>query len=298
MPSQAAADLLEEHRDRFCRPQKQDCVDLGDVDALVEDIAREDRGQLATNEPGHKLVAHRLGRLAGHRNRRQTPLVEVPSHVLRVLDGCAEPERSHAAGLGDDAVELAQDELGTNVVARIERAEIGCLVAPCFPANARQVGGVGHPEVLERGQELAVERMPETHVKGGATVGPTSDVEPVGSFRCCGEREENAGLEVIEQAPVRRRFRVVELVDDHHVEHARVELRGIVRVQRLDRSEHVAAELRPMAADEELAKRSVAQRLAERAARLAEDALSMRDEQKCGVFPVPVGATTRLRHES
>ena len=46
-PAQAPAKLLEEDGRALGRSQKQDRVDLGNVDALVEDVDREDRPNLA-----------------------------------------------------------------------------------------------------------------------------------------------------------------------------------------------------------------------------------------------------------
>ena len=54
--TQAAPDLLEKHGDRLGRPQEKDRVDLGNVDALVEHVTREDGAELTALEPSDLLV--------------------------------------------------------------------------------------------------------------------------------------------------------------------------------------------------------------------------------------------------
>ena len=56
-PPQAATELLQEHGRALGRAQEQDRVDLGNVDAFVEDVDREDRSNLAAPKLTHGLEA-------------------------------------------------------------------------------------------------------------------------------------------------------------------------------------------------------------------------------------------------
>ncbi len=60
MATEPAADLLEEHRGRLGGAQQEDRVAVGDVNALVEDVAGEDRADLPRPEPVDLFLAHRL----------------------------------------------------------------------------------------------------------------------------------------------------------------------------------------------------------------------------------------------
>jgi hypothetical protein len=83
-------------------------------------------------------------------------------------------------------------------------------------------------------------------------------------------------------AAVRRRGRVVELVDDDDVEVARIEVGEPGGAEALDRREHVIEAARTLTADPALAEGWVAQRVAEGREALFEDLLAVGHEQQAG----------------
>ena len=106
--AQAAAELLQEDGRALGGTQEEHGVDLGDVDALVEEVDREDAVDLAA----------RSIRSAGSRwsaaGRAETATAGMPAprealgHVVGVRDADAEAERAHAQRVGDVVAQRAQ----------------------------------------------------------------------------------------------------------------------------------------------------------------------------------------------
>jgi len=127
---------------------------------------------------------------------------------------------------------------------------------------------------------LLVDRVPEPELRRDPAVEPVEDVERVGALRRRRQTQELARAEALEQARVRLRRRVVELVDDDDVEVVRLEPADAGGREALDRREHVLEAQRPVAADPAFAERRLAQRVAERRQALVEDLGAVRDEQQ------------------
>ena len=64
-PAETSTELLEEDRGTLGGSQEQDRVDLGDVDALVEDVDSEDGPKFAAPE-----LAHGIDSIVSGSNRR------------------------------------------------------------------------------------------------------------------------------------------------------------------------------------------------------------------------------------
>jgi hypothetical protein len=115
-------------------------------------------------------------------------------------------------------VELAEDQIHAAVVAGVDGAELGWHVAAAAPFQGGEIGGIGHGEIVEGGEQALIEGAPEAEFCGDATAEPVEDVEPVGPFGGGGEAEQQLGAEVIEPAAVAGGGGVVELIHDHHLE--------------------------------------------------------------------------------
>ena len=176
---------------------------------------------------------------------------------------------------------LVQHGAGPGVGAGVEIAEGFDVVAlAAAPRDVGQVEPVVDAEVHERREPLLVDGVPQPQLGGDAIVEPVQDRQAVAAFRRGGEAEQLPGLHVVEQPAVRRRRRVVELVDDHHVEVIGREVVEVGGVEALDRGEDMVEVLRARAADPLLAERRVAQRMAKRGQALVEDLVAVRDEQQ------------------
>jgi hypothetical protein len=126
--AQAPAQLLQEDGGALGGAQEQHGVDLGHVDALVEQVDREDGVDLSVTQvtkggrPGLGIGAG----VDGHGG--YACLVEHPGHVVGLIDRDAEPESSHGADVGDDLPQAADDDGGPGVVAGVEVGEAGHVV--------------------------------------------------------------------------------------------------------------------------------------------------------------------------
>ncbi len=74
------------------------------------------------------------------------------------------------------------------------------------------------PKYTNGDEALLVDRVPQPQLGGDAIVEPVQDRQAVAALGRGGQAEQLDGLHVVEQRAVRRRRRVVELVDDHDVE--------------------------------------------------------------------------------
>ena len=117
--------------------------------------------QLAFDEalPGRAAVFIRG--LADQRHGRDAAFVEVVRHKLRMLNGHAEAQRLHVVHVGGIAVKAANDVVGAlagnSVAEYVQVAQLTLIVAATYPMQLVQINSIGHAEILERAQELAVD---------------------------------------------------------------------------------------------------------------------------------------------
>ena len=221
-----------------------------------------------------------VGRVvAGERDARDAGVGELAGHVARVLLGDAEAQRAHRADVEHDALDGFEELRDAEVVVREDVAELLEHVAAAAPRDMTEVGAVGDTEVLEGHEEALIDGFPEPQFDGDAMVEPLGHVLAVETLGRGGEAQQFLRHEVVEQAVVRRRGRVVELVDDHDVEGVRRDLLQPFCVERLDHREDVPT-LRDPALAVDLAERAVAKHGAIRRQRLPEDLVAMRHEQQ------------------
>lgn len=114
---------------------------------------------------------------------------EALGHEVGVLHAHAEAQGAHAQGLGHHLLQLAEDQIHAAVVAGVEGAELGGHVAAAAPFQGGEVGGVGHGEVVEGGEQALIEGGPETQLGGNAAVEPVENVQPVGALGGGGDPE-------------------------------------------------------------------------------------------------------------
>ena len=145
-------------------------------------------------------------------------------HEPRVTDADAEAERTHRARIGDVLAELLDHAPRPDVIGREDVGERRRRRSPCRGATAlAQVEPVVNAVVGERREVLLVDRVPQPQLGGDASVEVAEDVEPVGALRRRRKPEQLTRVDVLEDPLVRRRSRVMELVDDDDVEVRRVE---------------------------------------------------------------------------
>jgi len=111
-------------------------------------------------------------------------------------------------------------------------------------------------------------------------VEPLGHVASVGPLRRAVSPSSTRGRTCFQQAPVRRRLGVMELVNDNHVELLRPHRRQPIGVQALDRGEHMAPLGRPPASNPHLTKGPVSHDRRECQPALIEDLPPMGHEQQ------------------
>jgi len=85
-----------------------------------------------------------------------------------VFHAHAKTQGPHAGGIGHGVVELAEDQVHAAMVAGVDGAELGGHVAAAAPLQSGEIGGIGHGEVVEGGQQALIEGAPEAEFGGNA----------------------------------------------------------------------------------------------------------------------------------
>ena len=177
--------------------------------------------------------------------------------------------------------QLLEDDRGPRLVAGVDVRQLALVVPATAPADAPQVGAVRDGEVVERAEQVLAQGVPQPQLGGGAPVEELgADVDAVGALGGCGEAEQLARGQVVEEPSVRRRLGVVELVDDHDVVGVGRDVRDAVRLQGLHAGEDVVPTLRARAGDVQLTERGVGEDFSVGPQRLLEDLLAVRDEEQ------------------
>jgi hypothetical protein len=133
------AQLLKEDRCALRRPKKQDGIDLGKVDALVEQVYREEDVYLAVFEPFQRRIPLLLARVGRNRCSWNSRLHEFSCHELCVPNAHAEAECPHPSPIRDLFEKFLNDQCGPRVVGSVEILEFGGVISPATPCDVRDV---------------------------------------------------------------------------------------------------------------------------------------------------------------
>ena len=174
-------------------------------------------------------------------------------HEPRVRNAHAEAEGAHGERVGDGVLNGLDDERDARLVTGVDLLEREDVVAATRPLHVRQIGAVVQPEVLEGAQQASLEGIPQPEFDGNAAIEPLEHALTVGALRSCRQAQKDLRAQMLQEAPVRRRRRMVEFVDDHDIERVGCMSSRSTCDERLNRGEHVPSLLRAMAIDEQLA---------------------------------------------
>jgi hypothetical protein len=176
--AQAAADLLLEQHRALRGPQQQQRVDHRQVDAFVVEVDRHQRTQLAAEQHAAGPGGGPRGSSPHHAGGRQAGTVEPVGHELGMSHRHAEHEGAAEMHRTPDGA-IHSPPAGAHIVAGDQVVDRFALARP-VPRHRREVGGVVAGVVLERRQQLQVQRMPQAQLDGRAAVGPASKYGVIG----------------------------------------------------------------------------------------------------------------------
>ena len=108
------------------------------------------------------------------------------------------------------------------VVAGIDAAQLGQVVAAAFPLQRLQVSAVMDAEVVKRAQQVLLERIPQPQLGGDPPAEERAHVNAVAALRGGSEPEQFQRLDVLKQSAIGRRLGMMELIDHHDVEMPRL----------------------------------------------------------------------------
>ena len=282
--AQPAADLLLEQHRALRGPQQQQRVDHRQVDALVVEVDSHQRAQFAALQPLRRAAAFVGIGAAHHAGGGQARAVEPVGHELRMRHRHAEHDGPAACGIRRQPPPFVDHQAGAHVVGRhqlVQRIALAGLV----PGHGREVGGVVAGVVLERRQQLQVQRMPQAQLHRRAAVGPGIEVRGDGlavtALGGGGQAQQQTGAHGTREGvePVGRQ--AVALVHHHGVPMVGAHAgHQVAAGDAVDGGEEVVEALRLVAAGQQLAELGVAQHLAVGAQRLTQDLLAVRNEQQ------------------
>src|SRR5260370_21310228 len=106
-----------------------------------------------------------------------------------------------------------------------------------------------------------VKSIPQAQLRRDSSCKPMRHVEFVGTLGGGRQAKQHTWFEVLQQAPVRRRRRVVELVNDEHFVEVGIHIAEIHIAQRLYGCKNVVTLHRSLAADHQLTEGWIAERL-------------------------------------
>jgi hypothetical protein len=273
-PAQPAPELLQEQDLRLGGAQHQDGVDGGQVDALAEQVDREDDLQAAVGEALQRVAAAEA-RAAVHGGGRDAFALELVGHVLGVADRHAEGQRALLGAAAPLFQRVPGAGEGGQFVRELFRVE--AAVAPGDLAVVDRL--VPDAVVVERREQPGLDPGEQVAGEHEVVVAQGQDVGLVGAVRGGGEAEQEARFEVAEQAPVGGCGGVVEFVDHDVIEVVRREAPQVrALAERLHRrAEHVDLRVARLAHVE--ADPSLGADACEGTGGLAQDLFAVGDEQ-------------------
>jgi len=196
---QATAELLEPEDPRLRGPQHEDGVELGEVEALVEDVDRADDLEVAARQLLQRLRSggRACAGLDGH--RAQTLLLEEVGHEVRVALRDAEGQGAGAAALLELVVGVSGSGLGRDVAGELLLVEAGVA-----PGDVPVVDLVRDAEVPEAAEEVLLDARDQVAAVDEVLLAQGEEVAAVGALRGGGEGEQELRAEVIDEAAVGR----------------------------------------------------------------------------------------------
>ena len=286
---QATTQLLQENRQRFCRSKEQDGVNLRNVNAFVIDIHDEDKTHLAGNETILRAATFFIRRLTGQEHGRNAMLIEIPAHELRVIHRDTEAQALNIVNVCHIFQQRGHNQIRTplsyHAAQRVDLGQLGFIITTSRPFQLVQIHGIGHTEILEGAQELAINGLWQANLCRNAVVEVAENAFAVHSFRRGSQSQKDLRLIVFQQLLISWRGRVVELVhDDVIIEIRRGLFRKVLAVKGLDGHKKMVDAVRPIFSNEHIAEIGISQHCPEGVQALFQNLFPVGNEQQTAWF--------------
>ena len=224
-------------------------------------------------------------------------LVEIVRHEPGVLHRHAEAQPLHRVHVGDVAIQGLQNVAGPalrhRAVQGIQVGQVVFVVAAPNPAQLIQIDGIRHAKILEGAEQLAVDGLRQSNLRGDTPAKVVQHTFAVHALRGGGQAQQKLGPEMVQQPLVGGRGGMVKLV--HHNVIVIIRRQTVVqflRVHRLDGDEQMVQALRAAAAHKQFAEVRVPQDVLEGILALPENFLPVgHKEQAVGAAGVLLAKT-------
>ena len=176
---------------------------------------------------------------------------------------------------------LLNDETRNDTITGHQIGELLNVISPAStPTDTGEIGAVTDAEIGKRAEPMLVDGVPEPEFRRNAIVKPMQDRFAITAFRRCRQPQHFARPEMFDQRRVRCGGSVMKLVDDQHIEPIGIQMLEIGSGKALDGGEHVLESAWLLPINPKLAKRRIAQGVAEGEKTLVQDFLAVGDKQQ------------------
>ena len=131
-----------------------------------------------------------------------------------MVSGDTKAQRLHGGQVSDLVTNSLKDDAGPTFVPGEQVRQFARVIRTLPPVQARQVHPVCDREVVERGQQVVLEGIPQPQLGGSAATEEQPHVQAVPALGGGRKAKQLTWVEVVEDASVAPYFGVVELVDD------------------------------------------------------------------------------------
>ena len=214
MQAQPPAQLLQEHRQAFRRPQKQQRIYLGNINSLVENIYHEQvvefpAPQLRDRRPALLRRGVAAGQVAGI----EAGGLKLGRHQPRMFPCGAKAQGPRLVGRQQIALQGAHNSTHPHIVAGVHIGQVLGGVAPIGPPHVAIVYGVRDAEILKRHQQPPRNCFRQPDFCRDGVIEVRQDAFPIGPLRRGRQPQQNSGLKPRQNGPVGSRGQMVHLVN-------------------------------------------------------------------------------------
>ena len=175
-----------------------------------------------------------------------------------------EPEDLHTSRIARLATKLFDHTSRPGMIGGEDIGQRRGIVAnTSLPRNLSQIRAVVHAKVCERNEVPLIDGVPDSQLRCDLAPEVAEDVETIRPLGRRRQRQKLSRLDQVQKCLIRRRCRMVKLVDDHDIEVRGVERFQPCAVDALDGGEHMLKRGGTLPADPQFAEARITQGMRE-----------------------------------